>query len=102
MNIIIVYITNPNRKTAEKIALLLLKKKLIACANILSTDSLYYWKKKYLKEKEYIVLAKTLEKNYLKIKKEIEKNHPYKIPCVLKINGSANEKYFTWLKKEVK
>ncbi len=102
-NLIFVYITSPTKEEAKKIAKHLLEKKLIACAVITSeVDSLYWWEGKIADEKEFILIAKTLEKNFEKVKTEVEKIHSYKIPCIVKIPVSSNEKYFEWLKKEVK
>jgi periplasmic divalent cation tolerance protein len=99
---ILVYITNPTKRVAEKIAKILLEKKLIACANIFEIESFYWWQKKIERAKEFVLVGKTIEKNYKKIKKDVEKIHPYKIPCILKIKAEANEKYLNWLKSETK
>ncbi len=98
---ILVYITSPNKKVARQISSCLLRKRLIGCANIFGIDSLYWWKGKIEKSKEFVVLGKTVEKNYQKIRSEIEKIHPYEIPCILKIKVKANEKYLRWLEKEI-
>jgi periplasmic divalent cation tolerance protein len=102
MDIILIYITNPTKKEARKVAEYLLKKKLIACANIFSTNSLYHWQGKLADETEYILLAKTSEENYEKVRREVEKIHSYKIPCIIKIPASVNKKYFKWLKETIK
>jgi periplasmic divalent cation tolerance protein len=99
---ILVYITNPTKGVAEKIAKILLKKRLIACANIFGIESRYRWRRKIKKAKEFVLIGKTIGKNYQKIKKEVEKIHPYQIPCVLKIKAEANERYLNWLKSETK
>ena len=101
MNLILIYITNPNKKTAQKIARHLLKKRLIACGNIHKTDSLYWWEGKIVEEGEHILICKTVVKNYDKIKKEVEKIHPYEIPCVIKIEARANSEYIKWLTEKV-
>jgi len=99
---ILIYITNPTKRAAEKMAKILLKKRLIACANIFEIESYYWWQKKIERVKEFVLIGKTIEKNYSKIKKEVKKIHPYEIPCVLKIKAEANEKYLNWLKDEIK
>jgi len=99
---ILVYITNPTKKVAEKIAKILLKKRLIVCANVFEIESFYWWQRKIEKAKEFLLIGKTIEKNYQKIKKEVEKIHPYEIPCILKIKAEVNKKYLNWLKSEVK
>ena len=98
----LLYITNPDRKTARKIALHLLKKRLIGCANIFPIESVYRWKGKIANEKEWAIIAKTAEKNFFESKKEIEQIHPYSVPCVIKIPASVNKKYFGWLAGEIK
>ncbi len=100
-NMILIYITNPNQKIAEKIALHLLKKKLIACANISPIRSFCFWKGKLEKSREVVLLVKTRDKYWLKIKKEVEKIHPYEIPCILKFKIDANEAFSSWVNKEV-
>ncbi len=99
---IFVYITNPTEKEAEKIARHLLKKRLIACANIFPIKSLYHWKKRIAEDREFVLIAKTAAKNYGRIKKEVEKIHPYEIPCIAKIPATANPPYAAWIEKETK
>lgn len=103
MKFIFVYITNPTKKEARKIAFHLLNKKLIACANIHSgIESLYPWKGKLADETEYILIAKTLANKFKAVKEEVKKIHSYTIPCVVKISVESNKEYFDWLKSEVK
>lgn len=102
MNFVFIYITNPNKKEAVRIAKHLLKKRLIACVNIFPINSLYWWKNKIVDAKEFTLIAKTSRANFEKVKKEVEKIHPYSVPCIVKIPVSSNEKYFKWLKGEIK
>jgi periplasmic divalent cation tolerance protein len=101
MNFIFIYITNPTRQEAKKIAKHLLKKRLIACANIFPIGSFYWRENKISEDKEFILIAKTIEKNYGKVKEEVEKTHSYSIPCIVKIPVSSNKKYFDWLGREI-
>ena len=94
----LIYITCKDKKEAEKISNHLLRKRLIACANIFPIKSMYWWKGKIENQKEVLVIAKTLEKNYEKIKKEVSKLHSYSVPCILKIDAEANESYGKWVK----
>ena len=99
MKFVLIYITNPTKKEAKRIANHLLEKKLIACANIFSIDSLYWWESKIADEKEFVLIAKTKKENFEKIKKEVENIHSYAIPCIIKIPVSSNKKYYNWLKE---
>lgn len=100
MSFIFVYITNPNKAEANRIALYLLKKRLIACANIFPIESQYWWKGKIEKAKECVLIAKTIKENFEKVKKEVKRMHKYTIPCITKIEVEANKEYENWLKKE--
>ncbi len=99
---ILIYITNPTKNDAQKVAKLLLEKRLIACANIFEIESLYWWEGKIEISKEFVLIGKTVEKNYNKIKKKVKEIHPYKIPCILKIKTEANNEFLNWVKKEIK
>lgn len=95
---ILVYITNPDKKTALKVGQYLLEKRLVACVNIFKIQSLYWWERKIENTDEYVVIAKTIDKNYLKIEKEVRKIHPYTVPCILKIKlDKVNKDYLKWL-----
>lgn len=103
MSLIFVYITNPTKTEAKKVALHLIKKKLAACANIYSNvDSIYPWKGKIADETEWMLIVKTDARNYDKIVKEVEKIHPYTIPCIVGIPIRANKKYEAWLRSCLK
>ncbi|MDO8507708.1 MAG: divalent-cation tolerance protein CutA [bacterium] len=98
---ILVYITNPTKEEAKKIAEHLIEKKLIACANIFPMESLCMWEGKLADEEEFVLLGKTKEENYKKIADEVEKIHSYDVPCILKISMEANGKYQNWLESEL-
>ena len=100
MSIIIVLISNPDKKTARKIAAHLLENRLAACVQVFPAESAYWWKGKIENAKEYIALAKTIPENFEKIKQEIKKIHPYECPEILKIEAEANEEYENWIKME--
>lgn len=100
---IFIYITCANKKEAKKIGLTLVKKRLAACCNIFPIESIYWWQKKIVKDKEVILIVKTLKKNFKKIEKEVKKLHSYTVPCILEIPiKGGNLKYLYWLKKEIK
>ncbi len=99
---IVLYVPFPNKKKAKKAAKNLLKKKLIACANIFSCESVYEWKGKRESAKESIAIFKTSEKNENKLRKEIEKTHPYELPAMIKFDCYANASFEEWIKKQTK
>jgi periplasmic divalent cation tolerance protein len=101
MKFILVYITNPSKKSAEQTAAFLLNESLIACGNIFPINSIYKWKNAVQSEKEYVLIAKTLESNYDQIMEAIKEVHPYEIPCVIKVEAQANDSFLGWVKEEI-
>jgi periplasmic divalent cation tolerance protein len=102
MPFILVYITHPNRTTAKRITLHLLKKRLAACANIFPIESSYWWNGKIEHGKEFVSITKTKKENWSKIVTEVKKIHPYKVPDITKIMVSANSDYEKWVRSETK
>ncbi len=100
----LIYVPCVNRDEAKKIALMLLEKKLIACANIIpEMVSLYHWGKngseeKLCEESESLLLMKSPTQYFETIKEEILKIHSYELPCIvaIKLNDGNNE-YIEWV-----
>jgi len=93
----------PNKKTANKLSGVILKKRLAACVQILPIESTYTWKGKIERTKEFLLLMKTKTSVFKKIKEEILKNHPYDLPEVMSLpvqNGSTA--YFSWIDKNTR
>lgn len=97
---ILVYITNKDEQEAKKIAAHLLKKNLIACANMFPIQSLYRWKGRMRDEQEVVLITKTQQSKFNSIKKEVKKIHSYDTPCILKINATPNTSFWKWVKGE--
>ena len=98
MGATIIISTYPNRKSVLKIANVVVKKQLAACVNFTKINSVYIWKDKMEKTREFLALFKTTTNVSSSLKVEIKKLHPYKVPeiAVIKIN-SINKSYFDWL-----
>ncbi|MBI2102472.1 divalent-cation tolerance protein CutA [Candidatus Woesearchaeota archaeon] len=97
---ILVYVTHENLDQAQKIVNHLIQKRLIACANYFPITSSYWWENKLENSDEIVSLLKTKEENWGAVKAEILKIHPYKNPCILKMNVEANEEYERWVREE--
>lgn len=103
---IFVYITCKDKKEAEKIGLVLLKKKLVACSVVVpNVNSFYFWpprSKKVERSNETILLLKTLPDKFSQIEQEVRKIHSYDIPFVASVAlGGVNKAYLKWLKTEL-
>ena len=79
---ILVYITNPDKKTALKVARHLLAKKLIACGNIFPAESLYMWQSKKRRPKNLCFWPKLLINILQPFKKRSLKFIPIKFPVL--------------------
>lgn len=99
---IFVYSTFPNKNEAKTIGEKLIQKKLAACVNIFPINSIYYWQKKIVKDKEFGVIIKTKKENFKKIEKFILSHHSYTIPCILEIPvGKVTKKYLKWFNEAI-
>ncbi|MFH1820395.1 MAG: divalent-cation tolerance protein CutA [Candidatus Nealsonbacteria bacterium] len=100
---IFVYVTFPDKKTAQKIGEGLIRKKLAACLNIMPIDSIYEWRGKIKKKREVASFIKTTSAKFKPVEKYILKNHPYATPCILEIKlGRIARGYLKWLKQGLK
>ena len=95
--------TTPSKEIAEKIATLILDKRLAACVQISGPiTSLYHWKNKLTKDQEWELKIKTLDSLVTPLEKLITQNHPYDIPEIIGTELTfINKSYLEWLKKSV-
>lgn len=96
---VFVYTTFPDEESAASVAEHLLKKKLVACANILpAMRSLYLWKGKLQHEDEVVMVLKTTSEQFETLEKEIVKRHPYDIPAIIALPiETGHEPYLQWI-----
>lgn len=99
-----VYITNPNREEALRLAKALLKEKLIACANVYDgVTSVYEWEGEAKEDSETVLIAKTRAELFEELWNRVEKLHPYDCPCVVGLDISdANPAYLEWIRSTTK
>ncbi len=91
--------TSDKKKILSKIADNLIRNKLVACANILNNiDSIYLWKKKIVRNKEFMMILKTMsdkEKNIYTIIKDL---HNYQVPEIITLEiNNIDENYAKWI-----
>ena len=95
---VIIISTFPDKKTITKIANQLVKRKIVACVNIIKISSIYSWKENIENQAEYMGVFKTTKKNLRLFKTELQKLHPYDVPEIAEINPSSiNQSYLKWL-----
>ncbi|MFH1426377.1 MAG: divalent-cation tolerance protein CutA [Candidatus Kerfeldbacteria bacterium] len=79
---ITVYITCSKKKEAKEIAGALLKKRLVACTNIIPIDTMYWWNDEILEEDGFAIIGKTIDNKFADIEKEVKKHHSFAVPCI--------------------
>jgi len=94
-------VTCRDLKEAKNIAKSLLDKKFVACANMWPVDSIYRWQGKVVKDKEIIVVFKSLAKNISVISKEIKRIHSYQLPAIIIEKIAADKNILAWVKKSL-
>lgn len=104
MEYCIINCTAGNKEEALKISRELVKKKLIACSNIIpSITSVYSWEGGINEDSEVLMLMKTKTALFDSVKEEILKLHSYEVPEIIAvpvINGS--ESYIKWIDENTK
>ena len=96
--------TAPSVREAQKLADLILTKRVAACVNILpSLKSYYWWKGKKECASEVILFIKTRKSAFRKLEAILRKNHSYSVPEIIAIPILAGSKpYLAWLGGEIR
>ena len=97
----IIYVTTKNQEEAEKIADHLLRRKLVACANMIDgIKSTYWWRGKIEKDTECLMILKTKASLYTSIEKYIKEHHSYKVPEIILVPiHKGNPDYLSGLRR---
>ena len=99
------YMTCKNKVEANKIAYALVKKDLVACANIIPNIKSYFkWNNKKVNIiKESVLIGKTVKKNINKIILYVKKISSYDCPCVVFVDiKNGNKDFLSWIKSSTK
>ncbi|MGA2417780.1 MAG: divalent-cation tolerance protein CutA [Candidatus Staskawiczbacteria bacterium] len=98
-----IFTTTASKKEAEKIADVLVKKGLAACVQIAGpVQSIYKWKGKIQKEKEWLCIIKSISNKFEEIEEKIKSLHSYKLPEIIALpieKGSAE--YLEWIYENI-
>jgi periplasmic divalent cation tolerance protein len=82
MKPIAVVTTLGSRADAERMARILVERKLAACAQISEISSIYRWKDAVHQEPEFRLLLKTTDALYPAVEQAIRAQHPYELPAI--------------------
>lgn len=89
---------------ATKLATMLVTKHLAACVQVVGPiTSVYRWKGKNERAKEWLCIAKTRATLFDRVEKAIRTIHPYNVPEILATPiAQGNTAYLKWLDGELK
>jgi periplasmic divalent cation tolerance protein len=98
MKIIAVLTTTGSLEQAQTIAAALVERRLAACVQISSIESVYTWQGATQNDREYRLVAKTVAGNYAEVEAAIRELHSYDLPAIFAVDVSeAFEPYARWV-----
>ena len=94
----------PDRAVAERLADMLIEKRLAACVNILAPcRSVYRWKDAVQHDEEHPMLMKTTSERYPEMEKVLRAGHPYELPEIIAVPIERGlPAYLDWVDTETK
>ena len=103
MSYSIIYVTFNNQENAREVATIIVKEKLVACANLFNQiESIFEWHGEIKNDIEIIMIAKTSTSLVNKTIKKIRALHLYDYPCILSFKIDNGEKnYLKWIESSV-
>ena len=104
MSTLLVLTNVPDRAAAERLAELLVEKRVAACVNILSPcRSIYRWKGAVQHDEEHPMLIKTTAERYLALEQALRAGHPYELPEIIAVPIERGlTAYLDWVAAETK
>jgi periplasmic divalent cation tolerance protein len=104
MDAVLVLTNVPERAVAERLAEMLVERRLAACVNILAPcRSVYRWKGAVQHDEEHPMLVKTTAERYPALEQALRAAHPYELPEIIAVpleRGLAE--YLEWVAAETR
>ena len=102
MSALLVLTNVPERAAAERLADLLVEKKLAACVNILAPcRSVYRWQGAVQRDEEHPMLIKTTSERYAALEQALRVGHPYELPEIIAVPIERGlPAYLAWVAAE--
>ncbi|HYX66651.1 MAG TPA: divalent-cation tolerance protein CutA [Burkholderiales bacterium] len=104
MTTLLVLTNVPERAAAERLADMLVEKRLAACVNILAPcRSVYRWKDAVQREEEHPMLMKTTVERYPALEQALRAAHPYELPEIIAVPAERGlAAYLDWVAGETR
>ena len=96
---ILIFVTAKDKAEAEKISQLLLKEKLIACANLINpVESFFHWIGKIDRAEECLMVMKSRVDLFEEVVEHVKRLHSYEVPEVLAVPVvEGSRAYLDWM-----
>ena len=104
MSALLVLTNLPDRGAAERLADLLIEKRVAACVNILAPcRSVYRWQDAVQHDEEHPMLIKSTAENYPALEAAIRAGHPYELPEIIAVPIERGlPAYLDWVAAETR
>jgi periplasmic divalent cation tolerance protein len=104
MDTLLVITNLPDRAGAERLARMLVERRLAACVNVLaSCRSVYHWKGAVETAEEVPLFIKTTAAQYVALERAIVEEHPYELPEVIAVPLDRGlPAYLEWIAGETR
>ena len=100
---IVVFMTAANSAEAGQLAEMLVSKRLAACVQIMpKMESVYRWQGKIERQREVLLIAKTMSSKFAELESEVVAFHSYETPEIVAFPLTAGSRpYLEWLSASV-
>jgi len=100
---LVVLCTCPDKDSADRLAAMLVERRLAACVNIVAgLRSVFRWQGAIETAEEQLLLAKTSTRHFGAVEEAIRAHHPYELPEVVAVPLTAGSKdYLSWLEANI-
>ncbi|MDY6771531.1 MAG: divalent-cation tolerance protein CutA [Candidatus Nanohaloarchaea archaeon] len=100
--ILLLYTTFGSEDAAREVTHQLIEERLIACANLIESTSLYRWEGELQEEDEVVALCKTTAEKRDAVRERLAELHPYEVPCIVfyEAEGAAAP-YADWIESSL-
>jgi len=100
----VVFVTCSGKEEAEKISKTLVKEKLAACVNVVSTvKSFFWWEGKVDEAEEHLLIIKTSVEKMEKLIEKVKELHSYSVPEIISLPIlEGNKEYLKWIEDSLK
>ncbi|WP_247728704.1 divalent-cation tolerance protein CutA [Halovivax limisalsi] len=96
-----VYLTAPP-EAADELARSIVERRLAACVNTISCESVYRWEGELVDDDEVVLIAKTTTDRAEDLTTYVRDHHPHDVPCIEQFEPTAVlDPYAEWCRRSV-